>query len=801
MGRSSRDDRTVRWILVFLGVVVALAVLQIWNAVHLSNLVDDALVATDSAATADELEREKTRQELIGQQVENVTRGALPLSLTAGLGTLVATGGTIFGVWLALTTYLDGREKDRRDRLKAEQDALVEREKDRQDRLGAALTDTLGRLVSDEQRQRVVGAAGLLPFFTEDRADFHLQALTALVAAARSDDEEPPAVRQGVRIAVEEAVRKVDPAVLSQVSWQDVRLTDANLEGTSLAGLDLRNARLENARLGGADLSGADLTAAKLQGAKLEGATLTDAVLTYADLAGATLSGATLAGATLSHVKVLNLDLAEADLRRLGIGWRGVPWDATSNWREATFDDDVRRELDGRYGSAAPTLRVLMLMWEMPPLIAGGTWTACYHLVRNLRRRGADVTVVVPWRRDLLRIDRPPFGVEVPLVTLDIDLPDDGDGSGSWSPYGGRSGPYGGGPYGGNGGPYGGAGGPYGGAGGPYGGNGGPYGGFGGSYGFGSGPYRGGPGPYGPYGADFAGSALYGLIGTFADRLRDYVADHPVDLIHAHDWVTFDAARSAAERADVPWVAHVHSTEAERQPGMADPLTARIEQGAIDAATRVIAVSEVTRRAIVAAYDRDERRTIDVVPNSLSPGDPPTADMGRFETHRVVFLGRLARQKGLDRFAAVAERVWQAGFDADFWVYGDGSDREPLRRPGIVHRGPLGWHERGRAFRGASALLVPSRAEPFGMVILEAMQHRVPVIYPVDAGAAEVLSTGRKVDPSDAAATADAVRELLGDLAAWEAAVDSAADEIDRYPGRDYDGQIMAVWSAAATVS
>jgi hypothetical protein len=200
--------------------------------------------------------------------------------------------------------------------------------------------------------------------------------LIALIAAARSPDELPE-VRQGIRIAFEQAVRAVPHDVLMQVSWQRVNLSSINLADHDLRGLDLRDAELENARLSGALLDGADLSAAKLQGVKLDGAGLTNANLTYADLAGASLSNARVGGASLDNVQVLNLDLHKADFRGIGSGWRSVPWDATRNWREAIFDADVRNELDTLYGPEAPALRVLMLMWETPPLIAGGTWTAC----------------------------------------------------------------------------------------------------------------------------------------------------------------------------------------------------------------------------------------------------------------------------------------------------------------------------------------------------------------------------------------------------------------------------------------
>ena len=792
MADLARSKKSLRWVLLFLGLAAILAGLQVWNAVSVYELVRSAETAAGPATPKEQLEREKARQELIGKQIENESKGALPISLAGGLSAAVAALATILGAILALRGYLDARDKER------------------QDRLGAALNETLTRLVSVEWRQRVVGAAGLLPFFSTDRADFHLQALTALIAAARIEDEQP-AVRQGVRLAVEQAVRTIPPAVLAEVSWQGARLPDVNLANATLTGLDLRDAVLENARLSGATLERADLTAAKLQGARLDQAKLGKAVLTYADLAGATLTGATLSGATLSDAKVLNLDLERADLRDIGPGWRGVPWDATRNWRQALFDAPVRAELDRLYGPAAPSTRVLMLMWEIPPMVAGGTWTACYHLVRNLRRRGADVTVVVPWARSALIADPPPFGVEVPIVTLGIDVP--ADAVPHWSPYG--SGvpvptPYGGdrsymssswSPYGGGGALWSGYTGwsPYG-SGPMWSGYGGwsPYGGAAWS---GYGTARGSPCYGGSYRVDaagaLAGSVLFRLIGAFARGVRNYVADHPADLIHAHDWVTFDAARAAAERIGAPWIAHFHSTEADRQPGRTDPLTERIEQGAVDSATRIVAVSDATRRALVAAYDRAGRRKIDVVPNSFSSGAAGTADMGRFETHRVVFLGRLSRQKGVDLFCDVADRLKSTGFVADFVAYGDGPERSLLYQRGVASYGALGWDQRSSAFRGASALLVPSRSEPFGMVILEAMQHRVPVIYPAESGAAEVLQRGIKIPRGDTEAMAAAVQQLLGNISAWEEAVVSAAREIERYPDRGYEGRLTAVWTEA----
>ncbi len=795
---SERRWRLRSWIsFVFMAIGGLLIVLQVVVATLISpGIMREAQQGAAQVQSA-EIDRERAREELVVRRFENASRHhVLPLLATA-LGSLAAVLVTLSGAILALEGYLAAREKERQDREAARDKEVIERERARQERLEEALGDAIAHIVAAEPRERVVGAAALQAFFTPDRRDLHLPALTALVAAARSP-EKTEEVRQSIRIAVERAVRVVDHALLTQLSWQNVKLSDVNLEGLDLRGLDLRDATLENARLKDARLDGADLTNANLKGARMQGAMLSAATLSYADLAGATLAGATLAGAEIDSIQVLDLDLDGATLTGLAGDWKAIPWGASRNWRRATFDPDVRAWLDNRFGPEPAGPLVFMLMWEIPPLVAGGTWTACYHLVRKLRRRGANVTVIVPWQRSAI-LSGPsgetdersllltaPFGSEVAIVSLGIAPPED-----AGSPYAGASRPsgawsaYGGGPT--------------------------FWSGYGGSRPFWSGYAGAGPSPYAapPYGwssyagpsgsasgrAWLASSALFRLIGEFRRRLDAYVQEHRPDLIHAHDWVTFLAARSGAERAQVPWIAHFHSTEAERKPDGGDPLIARIEQDAVGSAARIVAPSQVTRGRIVADYRAAPER-IDVVPNVLSEISATPATMGRFETRRVIFLGRLSRQKGIDRFGEIAELALRNGLDASFEVFGDGEEAAALRYP-VTWRGAVGWDRRSDAFRGASIVLVPSRAEPFGMVVLEAMEHRVPVIYADDSGAAEVLESGIKVAAGSTATVVAEIARLLGDLGAWEEAVRRQAIEITRYVDRDDETRIIASWNDA----
>ena len=398
----------------------------------------------------------------------------------------------------------------------------------------------------------------------------------------------------------------------------------------------------------------------------------------------------------------LNVDLTGAEIDETTLKWRAVPWEVTLNWREAKLSAGIESELKARYGARAPSeLDVVMLMWEMPPLVAGGTWTACYHLVRRLHSRGARI-------EDRGAVDSgaltdSPFGVDVPIIDMGMEPPRY-PGSATepraillWVRRPGLFGPYGAGAFRGSGffSAYGQAFSAYGQA-------------FS-SYGQDFSPYGGasGVGIYGAYGATpGSGSALYRLIGEFRRRVAAALVDLRPDIVHAHDWVTFDTARELARITGAHWVAHFHSTEDERQPGSVDELTKRIEQGALDAAHRVLVPSQVTKRAILQAYEADEDR-IGVAPNLLSEGAPPIDQMGRFESQRVVFVGRLSRQKGVDRFVDLAKAAQRINPSLSFAVIGDGPEAQSVRTAGLPWAGGLPWERRGEAFREATAVVVP----------------------------------------------------------------------------------------------
>ena len=198
----------------------------------------------------------------------------------------------------------------------------------------------------------------------------------------------------------------------------------------------------------------------------------------------------------------------------------------------------------------------------------------------------------------------------------------------------------------------------------------------------------------------------------------------------------------------------------------------------------VIAVSRRTGEEIKRWYGPLEV-PVYVVPNAVDldafkPGAAPRALPARA---RLLFVGAFER-KGLDVAIRALARLEN---DADLLAVGSG-DVELYRRLAAS----LGVADRVRieppradipaAFAAADVFLFPTRYEPFGMVIAEALASGVPVVTSGRAGAADLIRDGASgwvvADPEDAAAFAAAVDRILGDRAGWPAMSAAARDAV-----------------------
>jgi len=160
----------------------------------------------------------------------------------------------------------------------------------------------------------------------------------------------------------------------------------------------------------------------------------------------------------------------------------------------------------------------------------------------------------------------------------------------------------------------------------------------------------------------------------------------------------------------------------------------------------------------------------------VAPGRSPVPPElgGKLSSDRYLFaLGRVVEKKGFDllirAFAAVVP-----DFETDLVVAGDGRELPALVRLAedlgidsrVVFPGRLSREEVAQAMASAEALVVPSRLEPFGIVVLEGWRAGVAVIATSIGGPPEFVKdgeTGLLVDPFDAGAFEEALRKVLSD--------------------------------------
>jgi glycosyltransferase involved in cell wall biosynthesis len=137
----------------------------------------------------------------------------------------------------------------------------------------------------------------------------------------------------------------------------------------------------------------------------------------------------------------------------------------------------------------------------------------------------------------------------------------------------------------------------------------------------------------------------------------------------------------------------------------------------------------------------------------------------------VLYVGRLAAEKNLDRLAIAFEAIERANPRARLILVGDGPMRSVLeaRLPKALFCGQQMGHDLARCYASADLFLFPSKTETFGNVTVEAMASGLPVVAFADGAALELVRTdenGASVDlADDAGYVSEATRLALNPFA------------------------------------
>ena len=196
-----------------------------------------------------------------------------------------------------------------------------------------------------------------------------------------------------------------------------------------------------------------------------------------------------------------------------------------------------------------------------------------------------------------------------------------------------------------------------------------------------------------------------------------------------------------------------------------NPLTRPLVAYVLKEADRVITVSDYLRKEALRIGGSGEK--VRVIHGGVSPGKRPRKEAG--DKNTVLFIGALVKQKGADVLVEAFKRVMEK-HKAELLIVGDGPERESLERLcrglGVAAEFSGYVEDTEEVLRKSSVLVLPSREEGFGLVLLEAMAAGVPVVATRVGGIPEIIADGENgllVDREDPEALAEAISRILAD--------------------------------------
>lgn len=215
-----------------------------------------------------------------------------------------------------------------------------------------------------------------------------------------------------------------------------------------------------------------------------------------------------------------------------------------------------------------------------------------------------------------------------------------------------------------------------------------------------------------------------------------------------------------------------------------------------------IAVSALTKKNLTLLGVNSEN--IHLVPNGIDlktiAGIPPSPD-----ECDILFVGRLIREKNVDVLLGAITHVRKSLPNVKFHIIGDGPEKERLvgfaadRRllENVRFFGFMEYKDVIARIKSSKIVVLPSKREGFGMVVIEAFACGVPVITVKSPGNAASLlvneKTGLVVNPG-AVELGNAICTLVSDCALREKMAMSAKDAAKEYDWEKIAGQLSRLY-------
>ena len=206
------------------------------------------------------------------------------------------------------------------------------------------------------------------------------------------------------------------------------------------------------------------------------------------------------------------------------------------------------------------------------------------------------------------------------------------------------------------------------------------------------------------------------------------------------------------------------------------------------------------RVVLLTKYNKSEwiSKNLEVIPNPLSF---PVDEQSSLTFKRILCVGSLSYNKGYDLLIKAWSKLSRnyPEWKIDIYGRGDASVYQSLMHEkevehSITFRGPTS--EIKKEMLSSSFLVLPSRSEGFGMVLIEAMACGLPCVsFDCPCGPRDIIQNGKNgflIPPGDTDALADGIEKLIQDENSLRAMGDCAIHSIEKYKVEN----IASIWNS-----
>lgn len=255
----------------------------------------------------------------------------------------------------------------------------------------------------------------------------------------------------------------------------------------------------------------------------------------------------------------------------------------------------------------------------------------------------------------------------------------------------------------------------------------------------------------------------------YATVLYPILNQRQFDIIHAHDWPTFPGALRIQKTTKCKFIAHIHSTEFDRNRNNINSTIYSIERLGMERADAVITVSNYAKKIINKYYDIPLSK-IKVIYNGVDRIHINQVNPSYTNTNKKIisFVGRVTGQKGPMYFVEAARIILRHYKNYRFIIAGNGDQLNEIIKRTLdlniyEHFQFLGFLDPNKVIellKSSDVFVMPSVSEPFGISALEAIQCKTPVIISKNSGITEVVDHLIQIKYCESDTIADAILTL-----------------------------------------